>query len=141
MGLQTDKPFKRAFHPYGGIHVAVNAAKAYGYDIDPEVIETFTKYRKTHNQGVFDVYDDQIKLARHSGIVTGLPDGYGRGRIIGDYRRLALYGANFLIQERKKDKDTYVYPFTEDKIRLREEITEQINALEELIEFGRYLWL
>jgi len=137
VGLQTDKPFKRAFHPYGGIRVAEQAAKAYGYEIDKDIIEVFTKYRKTHNQGVFEMYDDSIRAARRSGIVTGLPDGYGRGRIIGDYRRVALYGVNYLIEEKKKDKDTYGFPMTEDKMRLRGEISEQIQSLYELIELGK----
>ena len=137
VGLQTDKPFKRAFHPYGGIRVAEQAANAYGYEIDEDIKEVFTKYRKTHNQGVYDMYDDSIRAARRSGIVTGLPDGYGRGRIIGDYRRVALYGVNYLIEEKKKDKETYGFPMTEDKMRLRGEIAEQIESLYELIELGK----
>ena len=137
VGLQTDKPFKRAFHPYGGIRVAEQAANAYGYEIDEDIKEVFTKYRKTHNQGVYDMYDDSIRAARRSGIVTGLPDVYGRGRIIGDYRRVALYGVNYLIEEKKKDKETYGFPMTEDKMRLRGEIAEQIESLYELIELGK----
>ncbi len=136
VGLQTDKPFKRAFHPYGGIKVAAGAAAAYGYTISPELNEVFTKYRKTHNDGVFDAYTPEIRAARKSGIVTGLPDGYGRGRIIGDYRRVALYGINFLIEKKKVEKETYTFPMTEETIRLREEISEQIKALHELIELG-----
>lgn len=137
VGLQTDKPFKRAFHPYGGIRVAYNSAKSYGYEIDPETIEIFTKHRKTHNDGVFDVYTEEIRKARRSGVVTGLPDGYGRGRIIGDYRRVALYGVDYLIEERIKDKENIKFPMTEEKIRLREEISEQIKSLKELIELGK----
>ena len=102
VGLQTDKPFKRAFHPYGGINVAVKAAESYGYHVDEEIKHIFSEYRKTHNQGVFDVYNADIRKARRSGIITGLPDGYGRGRIIGDYRRVALYGIDRLIDEKKK---------------------------------------
>ncbi|HKL95543.1 MAG TPA: pyruvate formate lyase family protein, partial [Haploplasma sp.] len=136
VGVQTDRPFKRAFHPFGGIKVAVGAAEAYGYEIDPELKEIFTKYRKTHNDGVFDVYDASIRAARRSGIVTGLPDGYGRGRIIGDYRRVALYGINYLIEQKAIEKDKYGFPMTEETIRMREEISEQIKALKELIGLG-----
>ncbi|MDO9629701.1 MAG: pyruvate formate lyase family protein, partial [Acholeplasmataceae bacterium] len=137
VGLQTDKPFKRAFHPYGGIQVAVKAAESYGYHVDDELKHVFTEYRKTHNQGVFDVYNADIRRARRSGIVTGLPDGYGRGRIIGDYRRVALYGVNFLIEQKKLEKTKYSYPMNEKNIRLREEIQEQIVALEMLKEMGK----
>lgn len=136
VGLQTDKPFKRAFHPYGGIRVASDAAKAYGYKIDEEVERFFNDYRKTHNQGVFDAYTKEIRAARRSGVVTGLPDGYGRGRIIGDYRRVALYGLDFLIKQKIAEKDSYIRPFNEKNIRLREEITDQIKSLKELIELG-----
>lgn len=137
VGLQTDKPFKRAFHPYGGIQVAVKAAESYGYHIDDELKHVFTEYRKTHNQGVFDVYNADIRRARRSGIVTGLPDGYGRGRIIGDYRRVALYGVNFLIEQKKLEKTKFSYPMNEKNIRLREEIQEQIVALEMLKDLGK----
>jgi len=137
VGLQTDKPFKRAFHPYGGIQVAVKAAESYGYHVDDNLKHVFTEYRKTHNQGVFDAYSADIRRARRSGIVTGLPDGYGRGRIIGDYRRVALYGVDFLIEAKKKDKTTYSYPMNERNIRLREEIQEQISALEQLKKMGQ----
>lgn len=137
VGLQTEKPFHRAFHPYGGINVAYNAAKAYGYEIDENLKHIFTEYRKTHNQGVFDVYTKEIRAARRSGVVTGLPDGYGRGRIIGDYRRVALYGVDFLIKERMADKELITFPMTEEKIRLREEIADQIKSLNELIELGK----
>jgi formate C-acetyltransferase len=137
VGLQTDKPFKRAFHPYGGIQVAVKAAESYGYHVDDELKHIFTEYRKTHNQGVFDVYNADIRRARRSGIVTGLPDGYGRGRIIGDYRRVALYGVNFLIEQKKIEKTKFSFPMNEKNIRLREEIQEQIVALEMLKELGK----
>lgn len=136
VGLQTDKPLKRAFHPFGGINVAVKAAEAYGYHINPELIEIFTKYRKTHNQGVYDVYTPEMRLARKTGIITGLPDGYGRGRIIGDYRRVALYGVDRLIEAKKQEKEQYTWPMNEENIRAREEIQEQINALEELKVLG-----
>ncbi len=132
VGLQTDKPFKRSLQPFGGIRMSENALSSYGYQLDPEVKEIFTKYRKTHNQGVFDVYTDEMKLARHVGIITGLPDAYGRGRIIGDYRRVALYGVDRLIEEKKNFLKTEVNDFSEDAIRLREEIAEQIRALNDL---------
>ncbi len=137
VGLQTDKPLKRGFHPYGGIQVAVKAAEAYGYHVNDDLQHIFTNYRKTHNQGVFDVYNKEIRAARSSGIITGLPDAYGRGRIIGDYRRVALYGIDYLIEEKTKEKDTWTYPMTEETIRAIEETTEQINALERLKELGK----
>ena len=136
VGLQTDKPLKRAFFPYGGIQVAVKAAESYGFNVNPELIHIFHEYRKTHNQGVFDVYNDEIRAVRSSGVVTGLPDAYGRGRIIGDYRRVALYGLDFLIQEKLKEKNTWVYPMTEETIRAIEETTEQINGLIRLKKLG-----
>lgn len=136
VGLQTDKPLKRAFFPYGGIQVATKAAESYGFHINPELVHIFNEYRKTHNQGVFDVYNDEIRAVRSSGVVTGLPDAYGRGRIIGDYRRVALYGIDFLIEEKQKEKKTWVYPMTEETIRAIEETTEQINALERLKKLG-----
>lgn len=132
VGLQTDKPFKRAFHPFGGINVAVKAAESYGYHVDDDTKFIFNEYRKTHNQGVFDVYNADIRRARRSGIVTGLPDGYGRGRIIGDYRRVALYGVDRLIEAKKKEKTRFAYPLNEKNIRLREEIQDQIKALDML---------
>lgn len=132
VGLQTDKPLKRALHVFGGIRTSENALKAYGYQIDPEVKRIFTKYRKTHNQGVFDVYTDEMRMARHVGIITGLPDAYGRGRIIGDYRRVALYGVDRLIEEKKEFLQNKVNDFSEDSIRLREEISNQIKALNDL---------
>jgi formate C-acetyltransferase len=136
VGLQTDKPFKRAFHPYGGIQVAVKAAESYGYHVSDDLKHIFTEYRKTHNQGVFDVYNADIRKARRSGIITGLPDGYGRGRIIGDYRRVALYGIDFLIKDKKLSKTEFSFPMNEENIRLREEIQEQINALNDLKKLG-----
>lgn len=136
VGLQTDKPMKRGFHPFGGIQVASKAAEAYGYEISPELIEIFTKYRKTHNQGVFDVYTKEMRLARKTAIITGLPDGYGRGRIIGDYRRVPLYGITKLIEEKNKEKEMFAYEMTEENIRAREEIQDQINALNDLVELG-----
>lgn len=136
VGLQTDKPFKRGFFPNGGIRVAAQAAEAYGYHVDEETIKLYTDVRKTHNQGVFDAYTPEIRIARRNSIVTGLPDGYGRGRIIGDYRRVPLYGVNFLIAEKKKEKETIKLPMNEENIRLREEASEQIRALGELIELG-----
>ncbi|CCC57736.1 formate C-acetyltransferase [Caloramator australicus] len=137
VGFQTDAPLKRIVNPWGGIRMAVNAARAYGYEVNPNMVEIFTKYRKTHNQGVFDAYTDEMKLARKTGVITGLPDAYGRGRIIGDYRRLPLYGADFLIEKKKEDKRNLNGAMTDDVIRLREELTEQIKALEELKEMAQ----
>lgn len=128
-GLQTDEPLKRIMNPYGGIRMAKQAAAAYGYEIDPEMDSIFTKYRKTHNAGVFDAYTDETKVARTVGLLTGLPDAYGRGRIIGDFRRLALYGADFLIEEKKRDLKKFSGTMDDETIRLREEINEQIRAL------------
>lgn len=133
VGLQTDSPLKRAVMPEGGIKMAENAAKSYGYEIDERISEIFSKYRKTHNQGVFDAYTDDMKLARKYGIVTGLPDAYGRGRIIGDYRRVALYGVDRLIEDKLNQKKSLeVNCIDEEIIRLREEISDQIVALKEL---------
>ena len=132
VGLQTDKPFKRSLQPFGGIRVSESALNSYGYELDPKVKEIFTKYRKTHNQGVFDVYTDEMRLARHVGIITGLPDAYGRGRIIGDYRRVALYGVDRLIEDKQAFLKTEVNDFSEDAIRTREEIADQIRALNDL---------
>ncbi|MBP2073390.1 formate C-acetyltransferase [Thermoanaerobacterium butyriciformans] len=137
VGLQTDKPLKRAIMPYGGIRMVKKACEAYGYKLDPKVEEIFTKYRKTHNDGVFDAYTPEIRAARHAGIITGLPDAYGRGRIIGDYRRVALYGIDRLIEEKEKEKLELDYDeFDEATIRLREELTEQIKALNEMKEMA-----
>ncbi len=133
VGLQTDKPLKRAFMPFGGIRMAEEACSTYGYTPSPKLHEIFTKYHKTHNDGVFDVYTPEMKLARHSHIVTGLPDTYGRGRIVGDYRRVALYGIDFLIAKKLEDKaNCGDGTMTDDVIRLREEISMQVKALKEL---------
>ena len=136
VGLQTDKPLKRSMQPFGGIRMAETACRSYGYEVDPEISEIFTKYRKTHNQGVFDVYTPEMKAARHSAIITGLPDAYGRGRIIGDYRRVALYGIDRLIEDKKEQFKSLEGEMTPDRIQLREEITEQIRALNEMKELG-----
>jgi len=136
VGLQTDKPFKRALQPFGGIRMAQQACKEYGYEVDPSVVEIFTKYRKTHNQGVFDAYTPEMRLARHSAILTGLPDAYGRGRIIGDYRRVALYGVDLLIEDKKHQIDTSLVRMTSKNIRLREELAEQVRALQDLKKLG-----
>lgn len=137
VGLQTDAPLKRAIMPYGGIRMVENSCKAYGYELDPEVSKIFTKYRKTHNQGVFDAYTKEMRACRKSGIITGLPDAYGRGRIIGDYRRVALYGVDKLIEDKMAQKNSLeLSTIDEDTIRLREEISEQINALEALKRMG-----
>ncbi len=132
VGFQTDRPFKRSLQPFGGFRMAAAACEAYGYEASKEMEKIFTEYRKTHNQGVFDAYTDEMKLARKAGIITGLPDAYGRGRIIGDYRRVALYGVDRLIQAKKEDLQTTSRVMTEENIRLREEISEQIKALREL---------
>lgn len=133
VGLQTDAPLKRAIMPFGGIRIVEKSCEAYGREIDPETDEIFHKYRKTHNDGVFSVYTPDIRAARSSHLITGLPDGYGRGRIIGDYRRVALYGVDILIEEKKQELDVLnVDEMTEDIIREREEISEQIKALNEL---------
>ncbi len=137
VGLQTDKPLKRAFMPYGGIKMAEEALTTYGYEPDPELHTIFTKYHKTHNQGVFDVYTPEMRAVRKNKIVTGLPDTYGRGRIVGDYRRIALYGIDMLIEKKKEDFALCgSESMFEDEIRLREEITMQINALKEMKEMA-----
>jgi len=137
VGLQTDKPLKRAIMPLGGIRVVKSSLEAYGYQLDQQTKEIFTKYRKTHNDGVFDAYTSEMKLARHSGIITGLPDAYGRGRIIGDYRRVALYGCDRLIEDKQAQLlSLEVDTIDEGVIQLREEISEQIRALKELIEMA-----
>ncbi|MCA1032172.1 formate C-acetyltransferase [Bacillus timonensis] len=132
VGVQTDKPFKRSLQPFGGIRMAEQACESYGYTVDKDISTIFNHYRKTHNQGVFDAYTDEMKAARKAGIITGLPDAYGRGRIIGDYRRVALYGVDRLIAEKQQDLADFGKAMTEDTIRLREEISEQIRALHEL---------
>ncbi|MDX9871089.1 MAG: formate C-acetyltransferase [Clostridia bacterium] len=130
VGLQTDAPLKRIVNPYGGIRMAQDALKAYGYELDAEILRAFTAYRKTHNQGVFDAYTQEIKNFRSAGLLTGLPDSYGRGRIIGDYRRLPLYGVDFLLEQKKNDRDELTGPMIDERIRLREENGEQLRALE-----------
>ncbi len=139
VGLQTDKPLKRALMPFGGINMAVKSCEAYGYKVDDEVIKIFTDYRKTHNQGVFDAYTPEMRAVRRSGVITGLPDAYGRGRIIGDYRRVALYGVDKLIELKKADlaKIGADGVMTEHVIRDREEVSDQIKALGELKELGK----
>jgi len=136
-GLQTDAPLKRAVMPFGGIRMVHTSLEAYKRKIAPEIDYVF-KYRKTHNDGVFDAYTDEMKKARHTGIITGLPDAYGRGRIIGDYRRVALYGTDFLIEKKKQANKNYVFDIMDSRvIRQREEISEQIRALKELTEMGK----
>lgn len=138
VGLQTDKPLKRAFMPYGGIKMAEQACTTYGYQPSEKLHEIFTKYCKTHNEGVFDAYTDEMKIARHNHILTGLPDTYGRGRIVGDYRRVALYGVDFLIEEKQKDlRNCGDGVMVDDIIRLREEISMQIKALYEMKEMAK----
>ena len=132
VGLQTDAPLKRMVNPYGGIRMVYQELDAYGYKLDSTVDKYFNEFRKTHNQGVFDVYTDEIRRARHNGLLTGLPDAYGRGRIIGDYRRVALYGIDYLMKEKKKDWDNLTGPMTDDLIRLREEVSMQYRALDEI---------
>lgn len=139
VGLQTDKPLKRAFMPYGGIRMAEEAAEQYGYKVDPKFHKIFNEYHKTHNQAVFDVYTPEMRAARHSHIITGLPDTYGRGRIVGDYRRVALYGIDILIAEKEHDKTLVGGDgvMTDDVIRLREELADQIKALKGMKEMAK----
>ncbi|HIR13050.1 MAG TPA: formate C-acetyltransferase [Candidatus Choladousia intestinavium] len=136
VGFQTDKPFKRALQPNGGIRMAVKACEENGYHVDPEIVEFYTKYRKTHNDGVFDAYSPEMRSCRSSHIITGLPDAYGRGRIIGDYRRVALYGVDRLIEDKEEQKAGTRSNMYEDVIRTREELSEQIKALKELKQLG-----
>ena len=137
VGLQTEKPLKRAIMPFGGIRVVKKSLNAYGYELDPETEKIFTQYRKTHNDGVFDAYTQEMRLARHSGIVTGLPDAYGRGRIIGDYRRIALYGVDRLIIDKQQQLQSLELDvIDETAIRDREELSEQLRALQELKAMG-----
>lgn len=138
VGFQTDKPFKRALQPFGGIRMSETALKAYGFELDPKIKEIFTKYRKTHNQGVFDAYTPEMRRARSCAILTGLPDAYGRGRIVGDYRRVALYGVDFLIQDKENlHQKILLGSMTEERIREREEVSEQIRALYDLKEMAK----
>ena len=137
VGFQTDKPFKRSLQPYGGIRMAMKACSENGYEVDPEIVDFFRKHRKTHNDGVFDVYTPEMRACRSSHIITGLPDAYGRGRIIGDYRRVALYGVDRLIEDKIEQKEGTRSNMREDVIRLREELAEQIKALKDLIELGK----
>ena len=132
VGVQTDEPFKRSLQPFGGIRMAEGALNMYGYELDPEVKEIFTKYRKTHNEGVFDVYTPEMRAARSAHILTGLPDAYGRGRIIGDYRRIALYGVDYLIRKKEEDKLMLNGEMRPEKVRDREELAEQVKALKAL---------
>lgn len=136
VGFQTDKPFKRSLQPYGGIRMAVKACEENGYHVDPEIVEFFKKHRKTHNDGVFDAYTPEMRACRSSHIITGLPDAYGRGRIIGDYRRVALYGLDRLIEDKQRQKDGTRIIMYSDVTRQREELSEQIKALKELKELG-----
>ena len=136
VGLQTDEPFKRALQPFGGIRMSEGALEMYGYQIDPQVKEIFTKYRKTHNEGVFDAYTPEMRAARSAHILTGLPDAYGRGRIIGDYRRVALYGVDYLIKKKEEDKLAMNGDMTPEKVRNREEVADQVKALKALKEMA-----
>ena len=137
VGLQTDEPLKRIINPYGGIRMVYQELEAYGYKLNKEIDLYFNRYRKTHNQGVFDAYTDDIKKARHVGLLTGLPDAYGRGRIIGDYRRVALYGIDFLIEQKKQDLKELTGEMLDELIRLREDVSSQIRALEEIKEMAK----
>ena len=132
VGLQTDKPLKRMVNPYGGIRMVREELEAYGYKLNPEVDKYFNEFRKTHNDGVFDAYTDEIRRARHAGLLTGLPDAYGRGRIIGDYRRIALYGIDYLIEEKRRDLANLLGPMDRELIQLREDVSMQIKALDEI---------
>lgn len=132
VGFQTDAPLKRMINPYGGIRMVEQSLKAYGYTISDDLSSAFNKYRKTHNEGVFDAYTNEILSARSAGLLTGLPDAYGRGRIIGDFRRVALYGIDFLVEKKKEEYNNIKFPMSEENIRLREEIKEQIKALFEM---------
>ena len=137
VGFQTDKPFKRSLQPYGGIRMAIKACEDNGYKVDPEVVEYFTTHRKTHNAGVFDAYTPEMRACRSAHIITGLPDAYGRGRIIGDYRRPALYGVDRLIEDKQEQLDSTRTIMYSDVIREREELSEQIRALKMLKELAK----
>ena len=136
VGLQTDEPLKRIVNPYGGIRMVYQELASYGYKLNADVDNYFNKFRKTHNQGVFDAYTKDIRAARHVGLITGLPDAYGRGRIIGDYRRIALYGIDYLIEEKVKDFNNLTGPMTNELIGLREEVSMQVRALKEIREMA-----
>ncbi len=138
VGFQTDAPFKRGMNVYGGLRMAMKACEDNGYKVDDEIVEFFSKHRKTHNEGVFDVYDAEIRRCRTNHIVTGLPDAYGRGRIIGDYRRVALYGTDYLIEDKMAQKESFGTVYTDDVIRGKEEIAEQIKALKELTKMASF---
>ena len=138
VGFQTDAPFKRGMNVYGGLRMAMKACEDNGYKVDDEIVEFFSKHRKTHNEGVFDVYDAEIRRCRTNHIVTGLPDAYGRGRIIGDYRRVALYGTDLLIEDKLAQKESFGTVYTDDVIRGKEEISEQIKALKELTKMASF---
>ena len=129
VGLQTDEPFKRALQPFGGIRMSEEALNMYGYELDPRIKEVFRKYRKTHNDGVYDAYTPEMRAVRRAHLLTGLPDTYGRGRIVGDYRRVALYGVDYLIRKKEEDKLGLRGEMTPDKVRNREEVADQIKAL------------
>ena len=131
-GLQTDAPLKRIVNLYGGLKMATSALKQYNYKLNEEVEKNFHAYRKTHNEGVFDAYPQRTKIARHVGLLTGLPDAYGRGRVIGDYRRVSLYGIDFLKKEKEREIDSFDGPMTDERIRTREELRMQIRALVEM---------
>jgi formate C-acetyltransferase len=138
VGLQTEAPLKRAIMPNGGLRMVLNALKTYGYEPDPHVVDAFTKYRKTHNDGVFDAYTADVRRCRSSHVLTGLPDAYGRGRIIGDYRRVPLYGVSRLIERKQQEKASLDSAMsTDDIIRDREELSEQIRSLKELLEMAK----
>jgi len=138
VGLQTDEPLKRAIMPFGGIRMVIKGCEAYGKKVDPDVVEIFTRHRKTHNEGVYNVYTPEMRKAKKAGIITGLPDAYGRGRIIGDYRRVPLYGVDRLIEEKQQEMTYLEYDYIDaDTIRDREELNEQIKALNELKEMAK----
>ena len=132
VGLQTDAPLKRIVNLYGGLRCAQQSLKQYGFQLNPDIESKFHEYRKTHNEGVFDAYPERVRAARHAGLLTGLPDAYGRGRIIGDYRRVALYGVDYLQEQKREDLRELDGPMTEELIRLREEVSEQIRALDKM---------
>ena len=136
VGFQTDKPFKRSMQPYGGIRMAEKACADNGYTVDPEISEFFSTHRKTHNAGCFDAYTPEMRACRSSHVITGLPDAYGRGRIIGDYRRVALYGIDRLIEDKEAQKESTGFVMTDDVIRLREELSEQLIALKQMKEMA-----